>query len=144
MSPITLATLPQASAQDVFDFIATHLLTQGERALSLEPGAPDETIACVYRTSTGLKDAAGCLMSDDEYSVDMEGYTWESLATASIVPSAHTRLITDLSSVHDDHRPEEWMARLKKVAVRYSLETAGIEHLSQSKLAGGELRVVSE
>ena len=135
MNPITLANLPQASAQDVLDHVASHLLTQGERALSLEPGAPDETIACVYRTSTGLKDAAGCLMTDEEYDVDMEGYTWESLALAGVVPHRHSALINALSGVHDNYRPEQWKSRLLNVAFLFNLGTAAIEPLTLSKPA---------
>ena len=65
---ITLKTLGKATAQEVFDQVATHLLTQNERSLD---GA-----SCSYRNCDGLKCAAGCLISDDEYDNQMEGIDW--------------------------------------------------------------------
>ena len=59
---ITLKTLPQATAQEVFDQITQHLLQQGKAAKSV-------TGACRYRIETAegiLKCAAGCLIADDE------------------------------------------------------------------------------
>lgn len=52
--------------QEIFDKVATHLATQGRQAaLNNE--------ACVYRTSDGLKCAAGILIPDDVYQPSMEG-----------------------------------------------------------------------
>ena len=66
---ITLKTLPQATAQDVFDHVTQHLLKQGKRSVS-------STGACQYRTEQAegvLKCAAGCLITDDEYNSKFEG-----------------------------------------------------------------------
>ena len=63
---ITLKTLPQATAQEVFDQVTQHLLKQGKAARS-------GTGACRYRVETRgeiLKCAAGCLIADDEYAED--------------------------------------------------------------------------
>ncbi len=54
--------------QEIFDKVATHLLTQNEKALNSVGG-------CVYRTDKGLKCAVGCLipvecMCDTSTSVD--------------------------------------------------------------------------
>ena len=58
MKTINLSNLAQASTQEVFDFVAIHLLTQNEKS-------GDDQV-CYYRSPTGLKCAAGCLIADDE------------------------------------------------------------------------------
>ena len=86
---ITLKTLPQATAQEVFDQITQHLLKQGKAARSA-------TGACRYRTETAegvLKCAAGCLIADDEYSEKWENTDWPSLVADKFVPDSHERLI---------------------------------------------------
>jgi hypothetical protein len=55
---ITLETLPQATAQEVFDQVATHLLTQRQRSTTKGN--------CAYRGDDGLKCAAGCLLGPDD------------------------------------------------------------------------------
>ena len=66
---ITLKTLEQATAQEVFDQVAEHMLTQYELSMLND--------TCVYRGYSGLKCAAGCLIGDDEYNNElMEGFTW--------------------------------------------------------------------
>lgn len=65
---ITLKTLPNASAQQVFDQVAAHLLTQKEKAKQFN--------TCKYRVEHRdkvLKCAAGCLIGDDEYEGCFEG-----------------------------------------------------------------------
>ncbi len=54
---ITLATLPEATAQEVYSQVRKHLLTQ--KMKSIEEGK-----GCVYRGPDGLMCAAGCLISD--------------------------------------------------------------------------------
>ena len=55
---ITLATLEQATAQQVFTQVKNHLLKQNEKSMI--------NGICAYRGSNGLQCAAGCLMSDEE------------------------------------------------------------------------------
>jgi len=52
--------------QEVFDRVARHLLTQGERAYDNVRGV------CMYRKGC-LKCAIGCLIPDDKYSTELEG-----------------------------------------------------------------------
>lgn len=111
---ISLATLPTSTAQQVFDHVARHLLTQKTR--STKNGG------CAYRGGKGdLSCAAGCLIADKEYSEDMEGRTWISLAYKEIVPYAHTTLIAKLQEVHDYSPLDKWPQHLKQVAESFNL-----------------------
>lgn len=58
----------ESTAQEVFDYVADHLLKQGERSLTPTQG-------CLYRGGRGLSCAVGCLIPDHIYDVNMEGIT---------------------------------------------------------------------
>ena len=108
---ITLKTLPTATAQEVFDHIANHLLTQNQRSLN-----PDSPFSCVYRSPQGLKCAAGCLIADDEYKPEMETYRWHCLIEDGLVPVEHSGLICDLQDIHDFDLVEYWPSKLLRIA----------------------------
>lgn len=127
MDTLSLKTLPNATSQQVFDHVAQHLLAQGERSLVLEPGAPAEDLTPAYRSPTGLKDAAGSLMSDDEYSFEMEGNTWEGIVASGAAPKEHAGLISGLNNVHDNHHPSAWPEQLLAVAQAFNLSPAVLE-----------------
>ena len=115
---ITLKTLPQATAQDVFDQITQHLLTQGKQAISAIG-------VCHYRIKLKgevLKCAAGCLIADDEYNRMFEYLAWKSLVNDRKVPSAHCQLVCDLQKIHDGVIPEAWPSSFKDVAAKYGLK----------------------
>ncbi len=101
---ITLATLSQATAQEVFDQVSTHLLKQRRRSLLISGSV------CAYRGHSGLKCAAGCLISDEEYTLGLERYTWDELAFKKEVPTQHLELIRGLQVIHD-HYPAIWWER---------------------------------
>lgn len=111
---ITLKTLSQATAQEVFDQIVNHLLTQNKQCENNES-------KCMYR-SGNLKCAAGCLIADDEYNSDMEGHSWYSLVYNEIVPETHRDLINSLQDIHDIWKPDIWKSKLKEFAINYELE----------------------
>jgi hypothetical protein len=112
---ITLATLSKATAQEVFDQVATHLLEQNKACKSDED-------TCLYRHES-LKCAAGCLISDEEYDPSLEGNGWKTLAHNDIVSKCHSRLIIDLQYVHDAMYAETWKQGLVNVAEAYGLST---------------------
>lgn len=117
MAPITLATLPHATEQQVFDQVVRHLL--GQRATSYGDGID---AGCAYRGARGLRCAAGCLIADDEYQADlMEGEAWELLVRKGMAPSAHEVLIQRLQFIHDEHSPEAWRDRLQRAAGNFGL-----------------------
>ncbi len=115
---ITLATLSKATAQEVFDQVATHLLTQNEVSSLTERN--DEGF-CAYRGDNGLKCAAGCLIGEKEYSLGMEGRNWAGLIELGLVPDVHANLIQDLQTVHDIVRGEQWREVLQEVAEDHDL-----------------------
>lgn len=119
--PITLATLAQATPQEVFDQVATHLLWQNQKAKK------EDTGGCQYRGMNGTMCAAGCLIGDGEYNPDWEvfasaiGGGWRTLVNQGIVPSYHKELIGSLQGVHDGYDPCLWKEKLVQVASQYDL-----------------------
>ena len=119
---ITLKTLATSSAQEVFDQVVNHLLTQKKASKSDNGG-------CLYRYGR-LKCAAGCLIADDEYTPDMDSggvskvdTNWESLVEAGIVPNTvHNKLIMDLQEIHDLAICENWQSSLSKYADENDLQ----------------------
>lgn len=114
---ITLATLKDASAQEVFDQVAKHLLTQIKKS-------KDDEGQCLYRHGE-LKCAAGCLISDDEYHDEMDqgsDVSWESLIEKDFVSAHHVNLISELQCVHDSYNPDGWFNALKHTADKFGLE----------------------
>lgn len=116
MKTITLETLHEATAQEVFDRVATHLMKQGRKSL-------DSRYNCVYKGKDGLKCAAGCLISDYEYKPQFEGKAWGSYDLENLygITSAHKYLIKRLQKIHDDFNPEDWKEALKNIALREGL-----------------------
>ena len=114
---ITLKTLSQATAQEVFDQITQHLLKQGKAAISA-------TGACRYRVETAegvLKCAAGCLIADNEYDESWENTDWPSLVADKFVPDSHERLIYKLQGIHDCKSPTAWIRSFHEIAAEFSL-----------------------
>lgn len=91
---ITLKNLHEATAQEVFDQVKNHLINQGEQ--SLNSGG-----LCLYRNANGLSCAAGCLISEEEYSTNFEMNLWGDLIKKNLVPSTHSDLIGELQQIHD-------------------------------------------
>lgn len=112
--PITLATLAQATPQQVFNQVRDHLLKQANKSKYGD--------TCLYHNKTGTKCAAGCLISDAEYNSEYECNSWSSLVhDFEGVPNAHFDLISSLQNVHDDGLPEHWEGQLKHVAYSFEL-----------------------
>lgn len=118
MKKVTLANLAAATPQEVFDQVATHLLTQGRECMYLG--------RCFYRLD-GMMCAAGCLIGDDEYTEAMESLNWRKLVEMEKVPSAHEDLIFGLQLVHDSKPPQSWKECLRNVARDYHLNWAVVE-----------------
>lgn len=132
---ITLATLPQATAQQVFDQVATHLLTQKKKSRVIHRdngklGFPKGD-SCVYRTPEGLKCAAGCLISDEEYLTligeSRNSIPWNSLIARGVAPEEHRELIVSLQRCHDHNTPEYWDRYLLDIAKAYDLSPAVLD-----------------
>lgn len=116
---ITLGTLAQATGQEVFNQVATHLLTQMEQSKG--------NSTCQYRSDDGkLKCAAGCLISEDEmlqvHIQNENEASWHGLVNAKLAPIDHMDLIVQLQGVHDDDsNVENWRESLSEVAENFNL-----------------------
>ena len=123
---ITLATLPTATAQEVFDQVVNHLRQQGEKSI-------DKNGNCCYRHTDAGKTtrcAAGCLISDDEYDQGlMETLLWRPNSHKWVpeehahkwVPEEHAHIIRELQRIHDGCNVDDWEARLEQLAERHGL-----------------------
>lgn len=125
--PITLATLADATAQEVYDHIVAHLRKQGRRSISLLPR--HESFSCAYRGSGGAMCAAGCLIADHEYNKEtMERRSWTLLVEEGIVPSAHAKLIRGFQITHDQSTVNLWEEKFRRLATLYSLTYKEPQH----------------
>jgi hypothetical protein len=119
---ITLATLEQATAQEVFDQISVHMLKQKARSMV-------EDDVCAYRGEGGLKCAAGCLISDEEASIFKPGFNlntlpWSCLITRGMVTDKHKTLISEMQAIHDSpyfNPKQDWLVEIKKLAKKRGL-----------------------
>jgi len=114
---ITIATLHNFSAQQVFNYVARHLLEQSEKSVDVF------TASCKYKTAQGLKCAAGCLISSEEYSEDFEGKSWLRIVERTDF-TAHEQLIQKLQELHDGWPVHLWLEELKAIARRFKLSTS--------------------
>lgn len=124
---ITLATLAQATPQQVFNQVATHMLTQNQHSM-LKCGG------CAYRSSAGFKCAVGCLIADNEYRDDMEGTNVSGLlAQCGAFPQAlthplpHVGLLSKLQMIHDRQPVGEWRMLLRTLATCHGFDTTVLE-----------------
>ena len=117
--------------QEIFDKVATHLLTQGKRAGHL---MDDGEFRCMYRGPEGTTCAIGCLIPDDLYSRNMENNNIHALqdkfpeiANFFEMNSNITRVffLNSLQRAHDNYfeDPGTLKTRLARVAVEYGLNT---------------------
>lgn len=116
---ITLATLKDATEQQVFDQVCKHLKTQGVQ--SKKPSSDD----CAYRGDGRLMCAAGCLISDSEYKEvmdDANDQSWCGLVRQELVPPFHKDLIIDLQVTHDNAPPDKWEYVLLDLAEQRGLQ----------------------
>lgn len=125
---ITLATLKDATRQEVFNQVARHLLKQGEQCLDIAGN-------CKYRYG-GLKCAAGALIADGEYVPEMDiggagyGTSWHSLISRDLVKvDNHHKLIGRLQAVHDAADNNNFAPGLREVASRFNLDVSAVEGL---------------
>jgi hypothetical protein len=111
--------------QEIFDKVATHLLTQGRQSLV------DENIfgGCAYRGHDGTRCAVGCLISDEAYTPNIEGqgvYQYDvlaALAASGVIDVVDRRfdLLAQLQDIHDYSAPDNWAYELEGVAHTFGL-----------------------
>ena len=117
---VSLSNLFEATAQEVFNHVANHLLTQMEKSRIGKTGS------CVYLHENGNKCAAGSLITAEEfvkYNIkDVNNSPWCTVVGVCNLPDMHSILISQLQSVHDTSQPLEWQAKLNMVAKDNNLE----------------------
>ncbi len=137
--------------QEIFDKVATHLLTQNAKATygtynKYDGRGPDgksqyvETPQCVYRAPDGKKCAAGVLIPDELYDATFEGNRAAAVLGRLADKSPEmSRLAEEISFVgqlqliHDDCEVEEWPRALKKFADGFWLSDEVLKAFAQAK-----------
>lgn len=113
--------------QEIFDFVANHLLTQNARSM-----LPDN-VTCAYRGGGGLMCAVGCLITDEAYHEGLEvnaandPFVSIALQESGVVFSENTmKLLLELQSIHDSEEYSYikgfWAERLQETAHKYNLD----------------------
>lgn len=133
--------------QDIFNKVATHLFTQGEKAVELvalsdwNGKKPKYEPACRYRMKKGdkvLTCAAGCLIPNDVYKPDMENFRIHMVKNYPGIPAFiknNLGLIGQLQRLHDNednnwHSTIMMKTRLSQVANEFNLDADVLEGLS--------------
>lgn len=97
--------------KEIIEFVYDKLMIQGKRSYGPYVKFGGEEIGCLYRGPNGLKCAAGWLIPDDKYRVEMEnvpatigivftaledlGYTSQQISLIRSLQGIHDRLIFD-------------------------------------------------
>ena len=117
--------------QDLFNFVATHLMTQKERCIDPEEGG------CAYRDDVGRRCAIGCLIDDKHYSKSIESLLPTATCVLDAVEGSIGRTITGrydcsphterimlkrLQGIHDAEEVEDWPTSLRAAAHDYELQ----------------------
>jgi hypothetical protein len=102
------------TSREVFVKVRNHLL--GQRVRSTNGRG-----TCTYRGPNGLKCAAGCLIEDDEYTVEIENQPWLAIVALGQADAMHKDLIYVLQRVHDFVEPQDWDQALRYVDVLFGL-----------------------
>ena len=120
MTKITTETLPNATAQQVFDEAVTYFINNPFRC-STTNGSGD--VVCLYRDEKGNTCVGGNYITEEKYSDEMENLCWNSLVENGYVPEDHNYLISSLQEIHDNDKYKNQEERLEKIA-------NGLERLS--------------
>lgn len=104
--------------QEMFTTVATHLIRQNKQAKS-------ELGRCEYKSYTGLRCAAGCLL--DKYDLQRVGYGSVTHPDnvnifTRIVGEDNLQPLRKLQAIHDAHPPDDWKFELTQFAIEHRLE----------------------
>ena len=106
------------NAQEVFNKVAEHLLTQ--KAPAIDP----DSDCCVYRAPDGKMCAVGCLISDEEYKPEFEQDGIGRIINKGFLPNLkeHESLLLELQRVHDSSNGSFWKDDLIEVSKLFNLD----------------------
>lgn len=122
------------SKQEVFDRAVKHLAQQGEPALCVLPQNDDtEEYSCAYRTPSGLKCAAGCLIPDELYRPSFENETFQNILSSNLTCDPDlVGLINSLQMAHDA-RTSIWSLQnaLRDIAHEYEINADSVDLITE-------------
>jgi len=104
--------------QETFNRVYNHLKKQGKPALDLWG-------RCSYRTEEGLMCAVGCLISDEDYRVEFEGFCLSGIIGLGWDPKGNVSLLIALQSAHDCWKKvgdEVFWSRMERIAEEFNLK----------------------
>jgi hypothetical protein len=120
--------------QEIFDKVATHLLTQKKKSEIMrqaEYGIPKP--ACAYRAADGSTCAIGCLIPDDIFQPGMEGLRVQTLmvyyeSIRDLFANNDASLLGTLQVLHDNYPVSTWKSELAATARMYKLDDKVLEN----------------
>lgn len=121
---MTIQEVNNKSLQEIFDFVANHLLTQNAKSV-------EESGTCLYRCGD-LKCAVGALISDEDYKCSFEMQNLRLLADKketifSDIEESRLAFLIYLQEIHDNYAIEEWSEKLSIVGTDYNLSNEILE-----------------
>ena len=124
--PPTCYTVTVPTKQEVFDTIVKHLAAQGIRSI-------DSRGNCAYRAKGAdgeiLKCAAGAVIPDDRYSVEIEGFCVRrgEVWNATGLPKEFKELVGLAQNIHDHEHVSEWEVWFEALANTQGLTMPEVE-----------------
>lgn len=117
--------------QEVFEISSVHLVKQNRKATETISGRDQ----CRYRAADGSMCAVGCMIPDEEYREEFEGYSvsgigyavCEKIRAAAGITQDTADLAGRLQTIHDCGTPDTWRNRLKELAKEYNLNTDAMD-----------------
>lgn len=115
---MTIQEVNNKSLQEIFDFVANHLLAQNGKAI--------ENDMCRYR-SGNLKCAVGALIADEDYDCKFENSSIRTLrdklegSIFADISEPKLILLMHLQSIHDTRQVASWPEALSGLAKELSL-----------------------
>lgn len=130
---ITLKTMVDATPQQVFDQMATHLLTQAKKSMKGEE--------CYYRGAdingepNGLMCAAGCFIADDEYKRTYETAMVSAVFYSYGIDKKIDPKVFDIilagQRLHDGIDPVDWRTGLRHMATARCLNHVALNNFPE-------------
>lgn len=123
---MTIQEINNKSFQEIFDFVANHLLTQNAKAIRRVSNT------CLYRCGD-LKCAVGALISDEDYKYSFEMNNLRVLADKeektifSDIEESRLAFLIHLQAIHDDYVIEEWPEKLSALGSYFELSNKILE-----------------
>jgi hypothetical protein len=112
------------SLQEIFDFVANHLLTQNAKAI-------EGSGTCFYRCGD-LKCAVGALISDEDYDCSFEMQNLRTLSGKketifNHIEESRLEFLIHLQAIHDDFVIKEWPEKLSILGSDFNLSNKILE-----------------